>query len=533
MKRLLCTLLAAFLIMSCMGMLTASAQTAELEALCLTVQPGSDVTSLNFNWITRGAPYETVIEIAPASEDFDTAKRMVIGTYAQTAFSDTTEDGKTIPRVSNKVTVTDLEPNTRYNYRVGDGEQWSKMYSIRTGHAKWVSAYIVSDVHIISSEVGLNLQDTADDWGKTLAQLEELGEADLILSIGDQMQNTTRLDYMEGFFNQPLLSEFMLAPIDGNHDVSPASRNWPLFTNVPNPTEGGSKNGIGDYFFKQGNVLFVMLSLTDVNFKDGTHEKVFEEAIKAYPDYDWMVVGLHESIYGLYMYNQTNIGNKTPEEHHESVYAPYIEVVEKYGADVVLTGHAHNYSRSHFMKDGEIQEVEQNEDGAYVDPNGTVWVEMGTTHRTGGWAVGQSAKPKFPWSWLDYYYSAQIGVNAYAILETYGDTLTLTGYKLLEEDSVIDTLTIVKSGAGLSKNDKPTEETPTPAADQDPPVETPETPETPNETPAETPQTPAEPQPSAIRGVLWAVLGCISAAAIGVLAYAGVLLAKKNAKKQV
>jgi hypothetical protein len=28
------------------------------------------------------------------------------------------------------------------------------------------------------------------------------------------------------------------------------------------------------------------------------------------------------------------------------------------------------------------------------------------------------------------------------------------------------------------------------------------------------------------------VLGCISAAAIGVLAYAGVLLAKKSAKKQ-
>ena len=276
--------------------------------------------------------------------------------------------------------------------------------------------------------------------------------------------------------------------------------------------------------------MFVMLSLTDVNFKDGTHEKVFKEAIKTYPDYDWLVVSLHESIYGLYMYNQTNMGNKTPEEHHDSVYAPYIEVIEKYGADLVLTGHAHNYSRSHFMKDGEIQEVEQNEDGAYIDPDGTVWVEMGSAHRTGQWVVGQSAKPNFPWSWLDYYYSPQIGVNSYAILETYGDCLTLTGYKLLEEDEVLDTLTIKKSGAGLSKDDTPSEEekpdTPTlPDDKEDTPTDVPGT-------PTDATKTPTEPQPSAIRGVLWAVLGCISAAAIGVLAYAGVLLAKKNAKKQ-
>ncbi len=518
MKRLLCALLAAFLSIGCMMMLPASAQASELEALCLTVQPGSDVTSLNFNWITRGAPYESVVEIAPASEDFDTAKRMVVGTYAQTAFYDTTADGEVIYRISNKVTVTGLEPNTVYKYRVGDGEAWSDMHTICTGRENRVTAYIVSDVHIISSEVGLNLQDTADGWDTTLEQLKDLDEADLILSIGDQMQNATRLDYLEGFFNHSLLSEFMLAPVDGNHDISPSSTNWPSFTNVPNPTAGGSKYGVGDYFFKQGNVLFVMLSLTDVNFSDGTHEKVFKEAIKTYPEYDWLVVGLHESIYGLYMYKQTDMGDASAEEHHDSVYAPYIEVIEKYGADLVLTGHAHNYARSHFMKDGEIQEVEQDEDGAYIDPNGTVWVEMGSAHRTGQWVVGQSAKPKFPWSWLNYYYSEKTGVNSYAVLETYGKSLTLTGYYLLDEDAEpLDTLTIIKSSAGVNKEEKPPKEEPEekPPVNQKPPL-----------------QTPAEPQPSAIRGILWGVLGCVSAAAVGVLIYAVVLLVKKNAKKK-
>jgi predicted phosphodiesterase len=511
------------MIIGCQGiLLTASAQDALFEVRCLTVQPGSDVTSLNFNWITLGTPYESVVEIAPASEDFDTAKRMFVGSYAPTAFAETAEDGQSVYRMSNKVTVTDLAPNTKYNYRVGDGAQWSEMHTIRTGRDNRTTAYIVSDVHIISSEVNLPLQASIDGWDTTLNQLKDLYEADLILSIGDQMQNATRQDYLEGFFNHPLLAEFMLAPIDGNHDISPRSTNWPYFLNLPNPTEGGSQYGIGDYFFKQGNVLFVMLSLTDVNFSDGTHEKVFKEAIKAYPEYDWLVVGLHESIYGLYMYNQTSIGKTDTAEYHESIYSPYVEVIEKYGADLVLTGHSHNYSRSYFMKDGEVQDVEQDEDGAYIDPNGTVWVEMGTAHRTGGWALGQSSKPGFPWPWLDYYYSATTGVCSYALLETYGNALTLTGYKLLEEDEVLDTLTIVKSTAGKTKPETPApEDEPEAPQDQEEPSEN-------QEPTTETPVTPAEPQPSAIRGVLWIVLGCVSAAAIGVLVYAGILFAKKK-----
>lgn len=477
MKRFLCALLAAFLIIGCCGALTASAQTTALDAYCLTVQPGSDVTSLNFNWITRGAPKESALEIAPASENFETAKRKVVGTNAQTVFSGTAESGESVRLFSNKVTVTDLEPNTSYTYRIGNGEQWSETYTIHTGRSNRVTAYIVSDVHIISSEVKLPLQNSIDGWEQTLNQLKDLDEADLILSIGDQMQNSTRLDYLEGFFDHSLLAEFALAPIDGNHDISPASSNWPSFTNVPNSTAGGSKNGIGDYFFKQGNVLFVMLSLTDINLADKTHEKVFKEAIKAYPDYDWLVVGLHESIYGMYMYNQSGIGADEVEDHHDSVYSDHIELIEKYNVDIVLTGHSHNYSRSHFMKDGEVQEVEQNDEGAYVDPNGTVWVEMGTAHHTGKWSLGQSAKPGFPWPWLDYYYSPSIGVCSYAVLETRGNSLTLTGFKLLEEDEVLDTLTIVKSSAGLSKDEPPAPEggnentedepnTPTPPADQ-------------------------------------------------------------------
>jgi hypothetical protein len=51
--------------------------------------------------------------------------------------------------------------------------------------------------------------------------------------------------------------------------------------------------------------------------------------------------------------------------------------------------------------------------------------------------------------------------------------------------------------------------------------------DTPTPTP-ETPQILAEPQPSAIRGTLWIVLGCVSAAALGVLVYAAILLAKRK-----
>ena len=82
----------------------------------------------------------------------------------------------------------------------------------------------------------------------------------------------------------------------------------------------------------------------------------------------------------------------------------------------------------------------------------------------------------------------------------------------------INALTIVKSTAGKTKTE-------TPAPEDEPEVQEPSEEQEPIVDP---PVTPAEPQPSAIRGLLWAILGGVSAAAIGVLTYAGILLAKKK-----
>ena len=435
----------------------AFAENETLTDLSLAVFPGSDVTELNFNWVTKYEPYDTLLEIAPAEENFASAKKTVTGESRKMAKYDTVDGGK-VYWYSNKVTVSGLEPNTVYKYRAGDGDCWSEIKTVKTGSDKNVKSYVVTDVHIISSEVGKPLQESIDNWGETLALLNELDRADMILSLGDQVQNTGDTDYMEGFYNQDALSGYVLAPIDGNHDLSPMSNNPKAFSNVPNSQPNGAAWGIGDYYFKSGNVLFVMLSLTDVNFNNTNHGATFEAAIEAYPDYDWLVVGLHESIYGLYMYNQANIGSEDPETYHNRIYGSFISVIEEYEVDLVMTGHSHNYARSHFMKDGEIQTVEKNESGQFVDPSGTIWVNMSTSSRQ-AWAPGQSAKPGFPWSWLDFYYSATSGVSAFGVLETARNELTLSSYYMFEPETAIDSFTIVKTSIEYEEDSLPPPDT--------------------------------------------------------------------------
>ncbi len=444
LKKFICFFIIIILNIMNLGNVMVSAQNDILININVSVYPGSDVDELRFNWITKYEPFETLLEIAPANLNFEENKILIVGENKKTSNFDIDGDNNKSYWYSNKVTADNLLPSTAYNYRVGDGDFWSDIKTIKTGSDKNTSAYVLTDIHIISSEVGLPLQDSIDNWVSTLNLLNDLDKADLILSLGDQMQNTTKSDYLEGFFNHELLNNFTIAPIDGNHDISPVSNNLQHYTNIPNSQPNGCSYGIGDYFFKQGNVLFVMLSITDINFNNTNHEATFEAAINTFPDYDWLVVCMHEAIYGLYMYKADTIGSNDPLTYHNEIYEPFIKAVEKYNADIVLTGHSHGYSRSHFIKDGEMLKTERNENGQYVDPQGTIWVNMSTSSRQ-TWATGQPNRPGFPYEWLDYYYSAMTGVSAFGVLETTKNELMLTSYYMFDPESEIDKIRIVKT----------------------------------------------------------------------------------------
>ena len=410
--------------------------------LDVTVQPGSSETSLNFNWIQTNSPVDPFIEIAPLNAEFESNKIVFQGTYSS-ANAIGVSGSDILFRYSCKATAEGLKSNTFYRYRVGDKNHVSEFYTIQTQSSSYTMAYILSDIHVIDHPSWTDkLPVSVEDWKITLGQLLDLGEASLILSLGDQMQDTTSLDYLDGFFGVPDLTDVILAPINGNHDVSPASKNLPKYTNVPNEVFPGSL-GISDYYFKSGKTLFIMLSLTDINFDEVDHAETFRRAVAAYPDYDWMVVGFHEAIYGNYLTKYT-ASSGDPLDYCNDFYGKFIDIFDQYEPDLVLTGHSHIYGRSYFIRDGEIVDVEQDEDGVFLSPSGTVYINMGTSSRM--WQFGNTtANPNWPFSYLAFTCSANSkAVYTYGLLDISGDRLTLDVYDNLEPDKLIDSITIRK-----------------------------------------------------------------------------------------
>lgn len=423
----------------------------------ITVQPGSDTTSLNFNWISPYLPENPYVEIAPSAQDFESSKTRFEGTYDY-ANPIGISGSDLLFRYSCKVTVTGLKPGKSYRYCVGyDGRQ-AGPFIVSTSSDTTTSAYVLSDIHVIDHPSWADkLQVSVDNWEITLGQLLDRGDADLILSLGDQMQDTTNTAYLDGFFGASDLTDVVLAPINGNHDLSPASKNLPHYTNVPNEVFPGSQ-GISDYYFKSGNTLFIMLSITDINYKEEDHAKTFEQALADYPDYDWMVVCFHEAIYGNYLKGYTSDSGDAL-DYCNTFYKSFITLFDRYKPDLCLTGHSHIYGRSRFIRDGKIVDVERSDEGAYLNPQGTVYVNMGTSSRM--WQFGNtSSNPNWPFSFMEFTCSDNgKAVFTYGLLRAEDGELTLEIYDNLHPDDLIDSLTIRKEIQRETPVEEPDRET--------------------------------------------------------------------------
>ncbi|MFQ9509361.1 MAG: fibronectin type III domain-containing protein [Lachnospiraceae bacterium] len=98
-----------------------------IKDICLNI--GSDETEKNITWLgTSRQP--TMVQVLEGSAD------VVEGSAFTSSCVDTfmaVQDTATITGYkTNKATITKLKANTKYFYRVGNEEQWSKTYSFKT-----------------------------------------------------------------------------------------------------------------------------------------------------------------------------------------------------------------------------------------------------------------------------------------------------------------------------------------------------------------------------------------------------------------
>ena len=334
----------------------------------ISLSPGSNATELNFAWYT---PKQTNDDHSNANVpkliigEGHNMKNAKVYEAEQTAVKDEQDNnGETYN--SNKVTATGLKENKTYYYSYDNGNGYTKPAEYTTKSTNNFSFAFVGDPQIGSSNE-LKGKDTKEfydaqsnavksdafNWSSTLnAALEKTDDQlSFVVSAGDQIQTTKKklpnkdaskseIEYT-GYLSPEALKSLPVATTVGNHDSDNA--NYTYHFNRTNASELGSNKVVGgNYYFKYGNALFIMLNTQDTNVAE--HKQFIEQTVAANKDCKWRIVTLHQDIYGSAEHsNEPEITN---------LRYQLTPIFEQNDIDAVLTGHDHAYSRSKMLLGG-------------------------------------------------------------------------------------------------------------------------------------------------------------------------------------
>jgi len=261
--------------------------------------------------------------------------------------------------------ITGLLPNTTYEYRITWSGGQSDIKTFRTGGASEFSFIVVSDPQLASTAERLM-------WMDTMAVASIVfPEAQFVVSMGDQVASSVdwtvsrAQDNFNHLFAPPEFHHMPLAPIVGNHDSATTTFNpelWHFHYNTPTGadnvqnTHGVRRFTISgrpnpptqfDYYFRYGNVLFIMLAFYDNDTTSnnaaltGRHNWL-ASVINANQDADWRVVAFHQPPYSA--------NRPTGENSKQRIRTNWVPVFEQHNIDVAFAGHDHIYSRTHHMQ---------------------------------------------------------------------------------------------------------------------------------------------------------------------------------------
>lgn len=314
------------------------------------------------------------------------------------------------------VTADGLQPDTTYYYAYRINDSWSETYSFRTA-GETLTALFVSDVQLGRSgdwrKKDVLLHDVAG-WDTTLcAATQAFPDISLCLSAGDQAE----IGFAEKQYRLLLAPEVMralpIATTVGNHEFYYPCLNQHFAH--PNRFGGSILHLLGDepYYFSQKNVLFIVLDTNDPITWD--HEAVMERAVRAYPDEQWRVVMMHHSLYSC----------EDSMEKGPRLRASLAPLMQKYGVDLVLSGHTHRYSRSFPLWDDSVS-------------------ESGVTYLEGGCCSGCNCKPS-PDVLPEYSTAGYTKTNpVYSVLRFGEEEIAIQSYAVEDGQSVeIDSVAVL------------------------------------------------------------------------------------------
>ena len=310
-----------------------------LKAISLSV--GSTPTELNLNWFSTDST-NGQIQFAKKADmtgnEFPKAKAKTVNSKIEKAQAD--------GYYANKATMSDLEENTAYVYRVGNNGHWSDTYTTTTKSKGDFSFLFAGDPQLGSSG---DLASDKDGWKNTLDLVNTnplFKDVHFIQNAGDHVEagkNESQYDAYLSNYQGSVVYSTPFANAVGNHDYAGTAYNDHFnLPNVSNLGSSGQGNAQGDYYYIYNNAL--MLVLNSNNRSTAEHEEFIKNTLaktKDNQDIKWKIVVFHHSIYSSASHASDNdiLARR-------DTLAP---MFSQNGIDLVLMGHDHVYTRSMLM----------------------------------------------------------------------------------------------------------------------------------------------------------------------------------------
>ena len=390
----------------------------------IAIAPGSTDQEMNFSWYSPDTRNPGVVEYAKAGS------RFVAGTEAAAVQKSMAHlDIASTGYASNEAAISGLEPSTEYIYRVGDSYgNWSGTYSFHTRETDAYNFLLMGDPQIGASG---NLTADIAGWNETLEKaMNKYPTTSFIQSAGDQVESRNSEEEYEAYFAPDVLKRMPTSTTIGNHDNTIF---YEYHFNVPNQNAalGNYDSSGGNYYFTYGDALFINLNSNQTNGEE--HVQFMEETIQATADQDfkWKFLVFHHSIYSAAVHSTS--------DHVLGLREQLVPAIDRLEFDAVLMGHDHSYVRSYQMKNFKPLKNHMIEDGAVINPEGTLYLTGNSASGSKFYPMNEDPEP----------YSAvreQLEVPTFTNVAVTPTSLEFTTYRT-DTMEVVDTYKIVKDSS--------------------------------------------------------------------------------------
>ncbi|MES2655144.1 MAG: metallophosphoesterase [Bacteroidota bacterium] len=293
--------------------------------------------------------------------DYPTPSRIRLGTTR--GILNLVKDDSTFV-TEHEVRITGLNTYTKYFYSLGslndtlqgDSNNYFRTLAAKGDNSKLYRIGVIGDcgnastnqINVRNQFVSYLGNNYLDSW----------------LLLGDNAYGSgTDIEYQAHFFNiykNDLLKKYPLWPAPGNHDYENNGLRqndhdipyYDLFT-MPTASEaGGVASGTEAFYsYDIGNIHFLSLdsygrenNATRLYDTLGAQVTWIKNDLAANTNKQWIVAYWHHPPYTMGSHNSDT---ETP---IVLIRQNFIKILERYGVDLILTGHSHDYERSKLMK---------------------------------------------------------------------------------------------------------------------------------------------------------------------------------------